>query len=168
MWECFKAIISSEITRNLFVLLGIIVAIVSVRSNKITARKKQTADFLFASRTDDKLVEGNKCLADLHASPDVNMKKFASREQLHTDECANIRYVLNHYERVAIGIQSDIYDENMLKKASYSTVIRLHNQAKPFIDGVRESENVAMYYQEFEWLVHRWQASPLKRRNIKS
>jgi hypothetical protein len=168
MLEAIKDFLTSEATRNVFVLLGILVAVISVWSNKVTARKKQTADFLFASRTDDKLIDGNKCLADLHTSPDKNMKTFASRDKLHTEECANIRYVLNHYERIAIGIQADIYDEEMLKKASYSTVVRLHLQAKPFIDGVRESEGVQMYYQEFEWLVHRWAASPLKKRKVKS
>lgn len=168
MWEWTKAIISSDVTRNFFVLMGIIVAIVSVRSSKATARKKQTADFLFASRTDDKLVAGNRCLTHLHLRADVNMKSFASRDRVHSEEGGCIRYVLNHYERIAVGIQAGIYDEKMLKKTSYSTVIRLHNQAKPFIDGVRESEGIQMYYQEFEWLVHRWSAIPLKKRKIRS
>lgn len=168
MFETIKSVMSSEVTRNAFVLIGIGVAIISVLSAKTTARKKQTADFLFASRTDDKLVEGNKCLADLHASPDVNMKSFTSRDKIHTEECANIRYVLGHYERIALGIQAGIYDEEMLKKAHYNSAIRLHNQAKPFIDGVRESEKVQTYYQEFEWLAHRWKASPLKARRVKS
>ncbi len=90
------------------------------------------------------------------------MKSFACKEQKDTRECEHVRYVLNHYERIAIGIQEGIYDEVMLKKASYTSVRKLHDQAKPFIDGVRENESTKTYYQEFEWLVERWKNKPLK------
>ncbi|CNJ18805.1 Uncharacterised protein [Yersinia aldovae] len=114
--ELLKSILSSEITRNIGVFIGILVAVVSVWSAKVTARKKQTADFLFASRTDSKLIDGNKCLSELHVSDDKNMRSFANRAKFDTEENINIRYVLNHYERIAVGIQAGIYDEGMLKK----------------------------------------------------
>ncbi len=153
---------SSEVTKTTGLFIGIVVAIVSVWSMRVVARKKQTADFLFLSRTDQKLLDGNKLLSELHTSEDKNMRSFACREKIDTDECVHIRYVLNHYERIAIGIQEGIYDEVMLKKASYTSVRKLHDQAKPFIDGVRDSENTKTYYQEFEWLVERWKKQPLK------
>lgn len=153
---------SSEVTKTVGLFIGIIVAVASVWTMRVVARKKQTADFLFLSRTDQKLLDGNKVLSELHASEDKNMRTFACKEKFDTSECIHIRYVLNHYERIAIGIQEGIYDESMLKKASYSSVRNLHDQAKPFIDGVRDSEKTKTYYQEFEWLVERWKNKPLK------
>ncbi|EOT2067138.1 TPA: DUF4760 domain-containing protein [Proteus mirabilis] len=158
----FVSLMSSEVTKTIGLFIGIAVAITSVWTMRVVARKKQTADFLFVSRTDKQLLEGNKCLSELHSAEDKNMRSFGCREKFDTDECKHITYVLNHYERIAIGIQEGIYDDLMLKKASYNSVLRLHSKSKPFIDAVRENEGVKTYYQEFEWLVEKWKNNPLK------
>lgn len=160
----FVYLMTSEVTKTVGLFVGILVAVASVWTMRVVARKKQTADFLFVSRTDKQLLDGNKCLSELHNSPDKNMRHFACREKIDTDECRHIRYVLNHYERIAIGIQEGIYDDRMLKKATYNSALRLYAQAKPFIDSVRENEKTNTYYQEFEWLVKSWKSKPLKAR----
>lgn len=44
--------LASELFRNLLVLTGVIVAIVSVLSAKATAKRKQTADLMFGTSPD--------------------------------------------------------------------------------------------------------------------
>ncbi|MFG8001814.1 DUF4760 domain-containing protein, partial [Pseudomonas aeruginosa] len=50
--------LASELFRNLLVLTGVIVAIVSVLSAKATAKRKQTADLMFGTRSDQELSKG--------------------------------------------------------------------------------------------------------------
>jgi len=76
-----------------------------------------------------------------------------------------VRYVLNHWEYVSVGIQSGIYDEKMLKNASYNTVVSLFKYARPFIEAVRENNGRPTLYQEMQWLAERWEkAGPPKKK----
>lgn len=58
-------------------------------------------------------------------------------------------------------IQSGIYDEDMIKRTSYSTVIDTWNIAEPLIKALREELKSDNTYQEFEWLAGRWRNQPL-------
>ncbi|WP_116866573.1 DUF4760 domain-containing protein [Pseudomonas syringae] len=153
--------LGSEILRNLLVLFGILVAIISVISVKRTAKRKQTADLLFGTRADEQLSTGYKLLQKLHDATDLNMRAFANKEKNDSEETNSIRYVLNHWERVCVGINQEIYDETMLHSSSYSTIINIYDQALPFIQAVRENTGKATYYQELECLVVRWRSKPL-------
>ena len=149
-------------------IIGIIVAIISVLSVRSTAKKKQTADFLFSLRSDNRLIEGTRDLRELHYSTDKNMRNLVDSESSEGSDCAekieNVRYVLNHYERLSVCLQSGIYDEDMLKKSQCNIILKTFKQAKPFIEGVREKRSIPTAYQEFEWLAERWEKAPLTKR----
>ena len=51
----------------------------------------------------------------------------------------------------------------MIKRASYTTVVETYDIAEPLIKAIRESINSDTTYQEFEWLVRRWKANPLRK-----
>lgn len=143
--------------QSLFIFLGGVVAVISVVSARVTAKKRQTADLLLNSRADKELVEGLRCLAKLHDSATENTRSYASPEKSSTPQAQSIRYVLNHWEYVSVGIQSKIYDEEMLRRASYNTVVKLFQCARPFIDRLREDTKRPTLYQELEWLYLRWE-----------
>lgn len=153
--------LSSELLRNLLVFSGIVVAVVSVISAKQTAKRKQTADLLFGTRADAELSAGFKLLQRLHNATDINIRVYAKKDKNDSDEANKIRYVLNHWERVCVGINQGIYDEKMLHESSYSTVIGLYSQASPFIQAVRENTGKDTYYQELECLYNSWKEKPL-------
>ena len=159
--------LSSELLRNLLVFSGIVVAIVSVVSAKLTAKRKQTADLLFGTRADVELSAGYKLLQRLHHATDTNIRVYAQKAKNDSDEANGIRYVLNHWERVCVGINQGIYDEKMLHESSYSTVMNLYEQATPFIQAVRQSTGKTTYYQELECLVNSWKEKPLLSKNGK-
>lgn len=166
MEACLSAVsfFSSELVRNLLVLSGIIVAVVSVLSAKQTAKRKQTADLLFGTRSDDKLSAGYRMLQTLHNAPDKNIRIFATKDMNDSDEANRIRYVLNHWERVCVGMNQGIYDEAMLHESSYSTILNIYEQALPFIQAVRQNTRKDTYYQELECLVAKWKKKPLARK----
>ncbi|DBA08374.1 DUF4760 domain-containing protein [Pseudomonas aeruginosa] len=153
--------LASELFRNLLVLTGVIVAIVSVLSAKATAKRKQTADLMFGTRSDQELSKGYRRLQALHNADDSNMRAYAREDRRESEEANEIRYVLNHWERICVGINQGIYCEKMLREANYSTVMKLYEQAEPFIRAIREIEKKKTFYQELEKLHSKWVKKPL-------
>ncbi len=153
--------IGGETYRGVVLTLGVFVAITSVVSARTIARKKQTADAIFASRKDDELIKGLRCVAALHVAEDKKIQSFAVSEKRDSPETKLIFYVLNHYEYVAIGIRSGIYDEEMFRRASYNTIVSLYKGALPFIEATRKRSERPTLYQDFGEMVARWEARPL-------
>ena len=157
-----------QIFNNIILLVGAIVAIYTIVYNVRTAKKTQTANFLFESRQDAQYIESLHILKQVHRSG----KSFRSYvfpcdgNKITEDEMLERRkfqYILNFYERVAVSIREGIYNEQMIKRTSYTTVIETYDIAEPLIKAIREHTNSETTYQEFEWLVKRWKAKPLKR-----
>ena len=80
------------------------------------------------------------------------------------NERRKLQYILNFYERVAVSIREGIYNENMIKRTSYATVMETWDIAEPLIKAVRQYINSETTWQEFEWLVARWRQFPLEKR----
>ena len=170
----------SEILRNLLLISGLAVAITSVWTSKIIARRKQTADLLFASRIDQQLSDGLDVIRQLHNDPNGNIRAaFPEKKAMPSDtaeaekyqeqkkKSVLINYVLNHWERISIGIDEGIYDERMLRYASNTSLINLYTQSLPYIEAVRERSRVPTYYVDIERLALRWKSMPLRPKKIK-
>lgn len=155
--------LGSEILRNIVMTLGLLVAVISVMNARSIARKKQTADMMFASRVDKEISQGYATVRELHDAKDANLRTLAAPEgEENIRKAEEIRYVLNHWERISVGIQEGIYDEVMFHKNNYTTVINLYERAEPLIKAIREKEMKETFYQDFEALYDRWKKKPLK------
>ncbi|CAM3773030.1 DUF4760 domain-containing protein [Rahnella victoriana] len=155
-----------QLLSNAILLLGVFVAIGTIFYNVRIAKKTQTAIFLFESRMDSRYIQSLKVLKKVHRSgKSFRSFVFPAESSPLTEEeireCSKFQYILNFYERVAVTIQSGIYDEDMIKRISYSTVIDTWNIAEPFIKALREELKSVNTYQEFEWLAGRWRNQPL-------
>lgn len=148
-------------------LLTAILAGVAIVSARRIERRKAAVLAIFESRQDTELIRGLRRIAVLHDDPAVNMRNLASKAQKDQDDAKVIRYVLNHYEYVSVGIQQDIYDEQIFKDSICGVVVSLYERTKPFIVKVREEENRLTIFQEFEWLACRWKEKPLAQKKIK-
>jgi len=157
-----------QIISNIIVLMGVVVAVVTIIYNVRTAKKTQTAAFLFESRKDKDYVGSLHVLKKAHKSG----KSFRSyvippdRQTVSDEEIEDRRrfqYILNFYERVAVSIREGIYNEEMIKRTSYTTVIETWDTAEPLIKAIREKINSETTYQEFEWLALRWKKKKLKK-----
>ncbi|MDE9527880.1 DUF4760 domain-containing protein [Xenorhabdus bovienii] len=164
-WQYAVAV--AQIVGACAVVLGVIVAIVAIISNARTAKKSQTARFLFESKSDLGFLEGHKAIRKIHESHQ-SFNKYAKGDDLTNDEAEDrrsIHYFLNFFERAAISIQHKTYDEAMLKKTLYSAAVKNYDIVEPFIKALREKFNSQTYYQEYEWLAKRWQKEPLKKKD---
>ncbi|AGN85105.1 DUF4760 domain-containing protein [Enterobacter sp. R4-368] len=155
-----------QVISNLLVFGGICTAVLTIRFNVKMARKTQTATFLFESRKDSEYIDGLHTLRRVRDSgKSFRSYVFPVAENLSKDENyegRKIQYILNFYERMAVSIKAGIYEENMLKQASYTTVIDTYETAEPLIKVLREKLRTSLTYQEFEWLHKRWKNKPLK------
>ncbi|WP_439649881.1 DUF4760 domain-containing protein [Enterobacter soli] len=157
-----------QIVSNALLLLGVEVAVGTIIYNVRTAKKTQTANFLFESRQDRQYTESLHVLKKIHRSG-KSFRSYVFPAEGHAitedemEERRKFQYILNFYERVAVSIREGIYSEKMIKRTSFTTVIETYDIAEPLIKAIREHIKSETTYQEFEWLVRRWKASPLKK-----
>lgn len=172
--------LGSEILRNILLILGLATAIASVVTSKVIAKRKQTADLMFGSRSDEQLSEGYAVIRQLHDDPNGNIRAVfpikreapedpaeAEKHAIQKDKTQKISYVLNYWERISIGIDEGIYCERMLRYSNNTTLISLYTQSLPFIDAVRERSRVPTYFVDIERMALRWKSKPLKPKKIK-
>lgn len=160
--EGIGTLLASDVYRGVILTLGVVVAVVSVITAKIIARRKQTIDALMAGRNDKGLLDGLACVAKLHNKDDANMRSFAKPERRNEQETEQLLFVLNHWEYVAIGIRKGIYDDNMYRLATHGTATGLYSKARPFIEALRQNHARPMIFAEFEHLAERWLKQPLQ------
>ncbi|EKN4111982.1 DUF4760 domain-containing protein [Yersinia enterocolitica] len=161
-------VFSAQIIGNAILCFGLIVAIITIIYNVKTAKKMQTAIFLFESRKDQEYIQGLHVIRKVHDSGKsfrsyvIPMKGMELTKE-EKEERLKIQYILNFYERVAVSIKNGIFSEIMIKEVSYSTVVQNYGIAEPFIHAIREKQQLQTLYQEYEWLVTRWKKCPLKK-----
>ncbi|WP_392565168.1 DUF4760 domain-containing protein [Utexia brackfieldae] len=150
-------------------ILALIVSIIAILLSRKTGKSSKTIDFLFQSREDEKYINALNVISTMYKAnlslcclidPDPswnNKRKEEMRKNFNS-----VRYILNLYERMAIAIKKGIYDENMIKETSYSTLCRVYQRSKPLIDKIRENREHPTAYIEFERLADKWSKKPLK------
>lgn len=160
-WDIFWKWVASDEFRSIMLVVGAIIAVVSVHTSRVIARKKQVADILFSRDRDQQLADGHKAIREILNSDNDNIASFARADRMSDPRAVHLRYVLNHYEHIAVCVQSGIFDEEMLRQAMYGTITRLFKTVKPFIDELRKDPTRATVFQEFQWLAMRWNDKPL-------
>ncbi|MCD1610272.1 DUF4760 domain-containing protein [Stutzerimonas kunmingensis] len=148
---------------TLVLLIGVGVAIRSINMNRLVEQEKETVQLLFNARNDEVLSGGMDLLERVHDDPNNNIRAYG-KEKKQDPDAVQIRYVLNHWERIAIAIRRKTYSEEIIKAASCSSLISIHEQATPMIKAIREATGKQTYYQELDWLANRWSKRPLRAR----
>jgi hypothetical protein len=153
--------------QNLILLIAAFLAYLAIRSSRAIERRKAAAEVIFSTRKDSDLLSSLHKISVIHFSS-TNIATFAKHDKNGTDEAQSIRYALNHYEYIAVGIDQGIYDEDIFKHSHYSTVLKLYEHTKSYIAERRRIIDRLTTYQEFECLACRWKENPLKHKPIKS
>lgn len=155
--------IDAGIIYNALVGLGVIVAIVSVHTSRVIAGKRESAHLLFTTRGDDTLQEAHRVVRERFESEDKNLQSLV--KDYESEDARALRYLLNHFETVSVGIQSGIYNEAMLKRCWCTILVTAYDQTHSYITALRSRDQSPTVYQEFEWLAKRWKKRRIKPRN---
>jgi hypothetical protein len=143
-----------------------ILAWIAIVSARRIERKKASIGFIFEGKHDKELTTALQMIAALHDG-EKKMSIFAKKENLNSDESKRIRYALNHFESMGVGIFCGIYDEQTLKSSQYNIVTRLYERTKTYIETIRTEENgKPTHFQEIECLACRWLRKPLAHKPI--
>ena len=139
--------------------LGATVATVAISMSRKTAREKNAADFLQMAQRDKVLMDGLRAIRETHR--DGTLESFALKENRSAENAASIRYVLNFYECVAIGINHKIYSETFIKNVHYSTIVDLCDRTRPFVEHVRVRKKQPTAWEWLETLGKQWKEKPI-------
>jgi hypothetical protein len=153
--------------QTLVLFAAVVAAVWAILAARRIERRKAAAGVIFTSRKDDLLAKALRHITTLH-NDEKNMPSFARKENLDSESSKSIRYALNHYEYVSVGIAQGIYDEDIFKHSSYTTVTRLYTRTKTYIEEVRKVEGIKTIYQEFECLACRWIDNPLDPKTVRT
>lgn len=164
-WQLALAV--TQIVTCIAVILGLIVAVITIMFNVNTAKKVHTSVFLAESRFDRDYKEGLSSLKKVHEDGGkFRYLIIPPNGQVLSDEDRKlgkgIIYCLSFYERMAVSIRNKIFDEQMIKEVFYSSVVNNYKRSEPLIKAIREKENKNTYYQEYQILAKRWMKKPLK------
>lgn len=158
--------LSTQGFANFLILVGVAVATWSIFSNRTITRRKQTAEMLLALRSDDKIGDGYKVLRTRHENKGKkSLEQLANPSEENEDELRDAdctRYLLNHWETVAVGIKQGIYCKRILKEAHCTIICNMVNQAEPYIKKVRANTGKNTIWREIELLANEWVKNPLK------
>lgn len=138
------------------------IAIVAIYSNRQLSKKKNSLETILAVKGDEQLRKAISVIHDTHKDPDTNIETYAYAKYASDDISKKIRYALNFYEYLAVGIHKKVYDESILKESMYTTMITVHSRCEAFIDTIRrDGHETALCH--FESLAKRWINKPLKK-----
>jgi hypothetical protein len=152
--------------QTLILFLAAVFAFIAIVSSRRIERKKAAMEAIFEGKKDAELQKGLRLIVAIHDG-EKKIAHFAKKDQLDSEESKSIRYVLNHFESLSVGVYRGIYDEKTLKSSQYSTITRLYDRTKTYIETIRTEPNGSpTHFQEVECLACRWNSKGLKKKAI--
>jgi hypothetical protein len=143
------------------IALTALVALANWRSQQRLTRAKHAIDL------QNNYVCSERVLKDMYRVADLSKKlsteeverlsKIDATTPATEGDRANlesIRNVLNCFERMAIGIQQDVYDEGLLFNSYATFVTDVWTSFRPYIRAKQVGNN--RYYKAFDWLAVNW------------
>lgn len=142
----------TEIIQILIALGALSVAIATIIHTKIITKKSKTADLLMNLDNNKELIQSLIVIRDIKFS-EKTAEIYAEDEYKDSIETKSIRYVLNHFERVAACIENGVYDFSLIKSTQSNRFIKTFNVTKPYIIRIRENTASPEAYVAIEALV---------------
>ncbi len=125
---------------------------VTNRQNRILARRKHTYEFLQQFLHNDKHVQRIKRFVKVIKMNQLPDPDDAVRE----DDVESIRYVLNHYEYLSVGMINGDMDENVIFDTERTFFIKVFDHSLPYINKLRQLRKQPSAYKGLEYIVNRW------------
>ena len=151
------------VAQALILFIGLGLTLWSIRNNRLDNKRQSTVDLILHQRSNRELndaVDLVAVLVEKHEFPDLSpyldKVKFPSERKAILD-------VLNYREFVAVGINTEIIDEEIYKRAFYNIVVRDWKNLEKTIHSIRcSAKGSTTNFQDFEALIRKWEAKPLK------
>lgn len=126
-----------------------IIAIWGVVTQRQIARRRATLDHMSRSESDVALIAAKKKFHEL-ARYSGGLAQWADEDKVKSEEAQKVLFVLDHCELISIGIQRGILDYKIYRMCSRSAIIRVWDDAHPFITTLRNRVQNQVLFHEFE------------------
>ena len=134
---------AAEVVQAFILLGGLIYAGISVASARKTARQNAFLAFVRNYNSDSRIDDA------------IAILRAGYRDNLSKEEMSRLKYFLNEFEILAIGLKAGIYDCKMVTNSFGLELVTYHDQAALFIRDIRKESGGKRAYSEFEILAHR-------------
>ncbi|WXU00670.1 MAG: hypothetical protein Ctma_1399 [Catillopecten margaritatus gill symbiont] len=142
-----------QIIQTATLIVAVFVAWCSINKQRDTTKKDKTISLLMKDLEDDFLKSGMQTLLKVHNNEDDDVAIYANSAHKNDENAIAIRNLLNYYENISVGVGSNIYDVEMIKKSQKTMILSIYKQSKPFITRLREQNKNPNLYIEFERFV---------------
>lgn len=135
--------------------LSAVIAFISYKNQRHLTCAKNTIDFQTAFHNSKELNKATTVFADriCHMTSD-EVRQLAHVKDRDDKVNKSARELLNSWERVAVAVKNDVYDEEMLFNTYASFLLTIWQTLGPYI---AEKQKVnPKWYVEFQWLALRW------------
>ncbi len=140
----------SDYLQNIILVTAVIVAVVGVIQNRTLARQKVTLSFLLEYNDSQETTEAIQILKK------AKDNRYWYKE-LSDDDKHAVKFLLNKFEILAIGLEKNIYDNGMIDNAFGADLIMYYHYAEQFIEDLKAEERRSgtakdMPFEHFEKL----------------
>ena len=157
--------------------VAIVIAIVTIWTNRVIARKRATLDLIVKSEAEkhfqdiytkyvivrDEFPEGIMSVSTvleklflIHESDDgITLKSIASEKEIENFKA--VQYYLNYHELIAVGIKNKILDERFYRDWMQRSFIGSWFDCKEFVLLWRKLGNNKKYFVNLEFFAEKWQ-----------
>lgn len=119
---------------------------------KVTLERETKKDTIeFTHEVISKANESRRIVLNKFGSDTVNV----SDERYTQDVKNSIMEYLNYVERLAVGINTEVYDYYILKRICGRKIVRAWKQYGNIVENIRKEKNHPKAYKDYEMLVHR-------------
>jgi Domain of unknown function (DUF4760) len=139
------------------------VAIVSIRSQRITTRLRETFNTLNDDNWDEDVIKARRLFKQIREAVKEEPHEIAkfcdpnSTDEKELEKSQTLQTIMNDYENLALGLRLNIIDENFLYRWMRSVVIRDFATLSPLVTAYRGRFANPEVYIEFEGLALSWQ-----------
>lgn len=148
-------------------IIGAGIAIFSVWRQRHSARVRATLDVILKSESDDFYQRIHRRFTSELRKGDKLDGLIDPKSDSDTEARRDVLDILNHYELIAVSIDSSIIDESFYKSWMRSTYIRHFDDSFHFISRVRNEKNAPKFCEYFERLVVKWKIEGVPKVNHK-
>ncbi|HBR0006127.1 TPA: DUF4760 domain-containing protein [Klebsiella aerogenes] len=140
---------------------GVIVAVVSIGTQRKTSREKNSLDFEISYKRSDNVNEAFAKLRPIvQRKFETPLSHWGKLENAGTDEAKALRTIFNEWERCANAVRNKIYDNDYLYKVYGSTVLNLDETFGEYIAECQSWND--RVYRNFKWLALCWKVKRCK------
>lgn len=138
-----------------FLTISAGIAFISYKNQRHLTCAKNTIDFQTAFHDSKRLNKATTVFADrISAMTTVEIAALAHVKSRDEEPNRSVRELLNSWERVAVAVKNDVYDEEMLFNTYASFLLTIWSTLSPYI---KEKQKInPKWYVEVQWLAIRW------------